>query len=111
LRDASGDFGIAGLLELELIEGGDTVEHCAAEVAVDAWGVREEQYGIGAVPKFDSLVAGGQEAVAPESFEESLVGISAAPVRDQDKEGWEVGGEAAESVAGPGTEGGSAWLL
>ena len=71
---------------LKLVHLGEAVEHAAAQGAVDAGGIGEEENGVGAAAELHALMAGREEAAPPEAVEESLVGVGAGAVRDHDEE-------------------------
>ena len=90
LRDPRGDLGIAGLQPLPVVERCQTIEHRPSQTAIDARGIGEEENRVAGTAELHPLMVRRQETGPPEAFEEALIGVLAAPVRDEDDERREV---------------------
>jgi hypothetical protein len=103
LADAGGDLRIADVIEGELVEVLDGIDDELALGAGDAMRVGEKVHRVALGTEFDALVDGGQEPAAPGAVarSENLSG-------DEGDEGGEVLAFAAEPVADPGTDTGTA---
>ena len=108
LGDAGVGFRVAGLLELFLVEGVEAIEHLAAEIAGDAGGIGEVEDRIALGTERDALVFGGEETTTPKAGVESLGITFGGPGGIEDDEGGEIFVFAAESVAEPCAEAGTA---
>ena len=104
LGDAGGDFRVAVVAELGLVEGGEVVEHGAAGAAAEAGGVAEVKDRFAAAAELHALVARREEAGAPVEVVEDLAAGRALADRGHDDEGGQVFGVAAEAVGHPGAE-------
>src|SRR5204862_7181126 len=98
------EVGVAERLGGDLVEAADAVEHPPPRRRVDPRGVREVEYRVVSGSEPDPLVLGREEAAPPEPREDRLVGLVAAPLRDQDDERGEVLVLAPAPVAQPGAE-------
>ena len=95
--DPRGDLGVAGGVELHLVQLADSIEAVALEFASTPRGVGEIQHRVAAGAELDALVDGRQEAAAP-------VGVAAAGLLlpgAEDDEAWEFLRLAAQSVKRP----------
>jgi len=88
LSDARGDFRIAGLLKLQLVELGQAIEHAAAR-SRSMPGGRTGRARDRRCRQLDALMFVGKKPL-PEPIEQALVGVSAAAVRNHDDEGGQV---------------------
>ena len=108
---AGDGLGVADLLGPLLVEGGQVVQQGAALLAVDGGRVLQVEHGVGARTQADALVAGRQEAAAPEAREDRLARVLAGALRDHRDERGEVGVLGAEAIARPGAHAGVTRLL
>jgi len=99
LVNAGQRFRIAELFEFEFIQRFERIQTAAADVAVDALGVRDVENRVTRGTALHALIHGGQEAAAPETF--SAAGIAAAA--EQDHEAGQIFVFGAETVGDPGT--------
>ncbi len=72
------DFGILAELVLVAVQFGELVEEVTAQRTVEARRIAEVQNGVKAGAETNTLVAGGQEAAAPDAIRERLVTILGA---------------------------------
>jgi len=94
--DAGGDFRVADLFVVGLIEVVDEVERLALGVGIDAGGVGDIEHGLAFAAEGDALIRGREESAAPEC--RAAAGAHAALENDK---GREIFGLAAQAVSDP----------
>jgi hypothetical protein len=104
LGDAGDGLGVAEFGGLEFVEVAKGVEGAAAEGAVHAGGVGDEEDGVAFGSALHALVNGGNEAGAPAGLAAGGLGAGG----DEGDEAGEVLVVGAEAVGGPGAHGGAA---
>src|SRR5688572_19510007 len=72
LLDSSGDFGVAELSELKMIELGNDIQYLAARHSVDSVRVFQKEDGVALAAKRNALMFARQESRAPQTREDRL---------------------------------------
>ena len=111
LRDSSLDLGVALRLQLDRIQLADGIQHGPAILFGDAFGIGEEQDGIGRGAELHALIVGRQETAAPEAREQRLVCVQRVGLADHDDERRQILVLAAEPIAHPRTHARAPGLL